>query len=52
MFQLFPYTELHNSVKMETFVSFWKYFYQHFLGDKWDKSLKLQETQEAKTLLR
>ena len=33
-------------------VSFSKYFYQHFLGDKWDESLKSQETQETRKLLR
>ena len=25
-------------------VSFSKYFYQHFIGDEWDKILKLPET--------
>ena len=33
-------------------VSFSKYFYEHFLGDKWDKSLKSQETQETRKLNR
>ena len=33
-------------------VSFSKYFYQHFLGDKWYKSLKWQETQETRKILR
>ena len=32
-------------------VSFSKYYYQHFLGDKLDKSLKSQETQDIRKLL-
>ena len=33
-------------------VSFLEYFHQHFLGDKWDESLKLLETQETRNLIR
>ena len=33
-------------------VSFLEYFHQHFLGDKWDESLKLLETQETGNLIR
>ena len=50
--QLFLYTELHNSIHMEEMSLFLKYFYQYFLGDKWDKSIKSQETQETRNLLR
>ena len=32
-------------------VSFLEYFHQQFLCDKWDKSLKSQETQETRNLL-
>ena len=30
-------------------VSFSNYFYQHFLGDKWDKDLKLHKIQKQDT---
>ena len=33
-------------------VFFLEYFHQHFLGDKWDESLKLLETQETRNLIR
>ena len=53
MFQLFSYTGLHDSIHMEEISFFFlKYFHQHFLGDKWDKDLESQETQETRNLLR
>ena len=37
---------------MEEMSIFSEYFYQHVLGDKWEKSLKSQGTQETKNLVR
>ena len=34
------------------FIYLFIFRHQHFIGDKWDKSLKLQKTQETRKLVR